>query len=74
VREPRPLVTLERVARHFFIATQIVGERGHVTGIDMTLEMLAKARSAAAKMGPLTSSSSTQRQSPSLSRTRALTS
>ena len=33
------------------IATQMVGERGHVTGIDMTPEMLAKARAAAAEMG-----------------------
>ncbi len=33
------------------IAAQMVGEQGHVTGIDMTLEMLAKARAAAAEMG-----------------------
>jgi arsenite methyltransferase len=33
------------------IAAQMVGEPGHVTGIDMTPEMLAKARSAAAAMG-----------------------
>ncbi len=33
------------------IAAQMVGERGHVTGIDMTPEMLAKARAAAAEMG-----------------------
>src|SRR5206468_12121827 len=33
------------------IAAQMVGEQGHVTGIDMTLEMLAKARTAAAEMG-----------------------
>jgi arsenite methyltransferase len=33
------------------IASQMVGERGHVTGIDMTPEMLAKARAAAAEMG-----------------------
>ena len=33
------------------IAAQMVGEHGHVTGIDMTAEMLAKARSAAAGMG-----------------------
>ena len=32
------------------IAAQMVGEQGHVTGIDMTREMLAKARSAAAEM------------------------
>jgi arsenite methyltransferase len=32
------------------IAAQMVGEQGHVTGIDMTPEMLAKARSAAAEM------------------------
>jgi ubiquinone/menaquinone biosynthesis C-methylase UbiE len=29
----------------------MVGEQGHVTGIDMTQEMLAKARAAAAEMG-----------------------
>ncbi len=33
------------------IAAQMVGEQGHVTGIDMTLEMLTKASSAAAEMG-----------------------
>jgi arsenite methyltransferase len=33
------------------IAAQMVGEQGHVTGIDMTQEMLAKARAAAAEMG-----------------------
>jgi arsenite methyltransferase len=33
------------------VAAQMVGERGRVTGIDMTPEMLAKARSAAAAMG-----------------------
>ena len=33
------------------IAAQMVGEQGHVTGIDMTLEMLARARAAAAEMG-----------------------
>src|SRR5438067_1775707 len=33
------------------IATQMVGEQGHVTGIDMTPEMLAKARAAGAEMG-----------------------
>jgi SAM-dependent methyltransferase len=33
------------------IASQMVGEQGSVTGIDMTLEMLAKARRAAAEMG-----------------------
>jgi SAM-dependent methyltransferase len=32
------------------IAAQMVGEQGHVTGIDMTREMLAKARAAAAEM------------------------
>ena len=32
------------------IAAQMVGELGHVTGIDMTPEMLAKARAAAAEM------------------------
>jgi arsenite methyltransferase len=33
------------------IAAQMVGEQGLVTGIDMTPEMLAKARAAAAEMG-----------------------
>jgi SAM-dependent methyltransferase len=33
------------------VAAQMVGEDGHVTGIDMTLEMLAKARVATAEMG-----------------------
>jgi arsenite methyltransferase len=33
------------------IAAQMVGEQGHVTGIDMTPEMLVKARAAAAEMG-----------------------
>ena len=33
------------------IAAQMVGKQGHVTGIDMTPEMLAKARTAAAEMG-----------------------
>src|ERR687886_150856 len=33
------------------VAAQMVGERGHVTGVDMTPEMLARARSAAAEMG-----------------------
>ncbi|HVC88936.1 MAG TPA: methyltransferase domain-containing protein [Gaiellaceae bacterium] len=33
------------------IAAQMVGEQGHVTGIDMTPEMLRKARAAAAEMG-----------------------
>jgi SAM-dependent methyltransferase len=33
------------------IAAQMVGEQGHVTGIDMTHEMLAKARAAATEMG-----------------------
>jgi arsenite methyltransferase len=33
------------------IAAQMVGDQGHVTGIDMTQEMLAKARAAAAEMG-----------------------
>jgi arsenite methyltransferase len=32
------------------VAAQMVGEEGHVTGIDMTLEMLAKARAAAAEL------------------------
>ena len=33
------------------VAAQMVGPRGSVTGIDMTREMLAKARSAASEMG-----------------------
>ena len=33
------------------IAARMVGEQGHVTGIDMTQEMLAKVRAAAAEMG-----------------------
>jgi len=33
------------------VAAQMVGEQGHVTGIDMTPEMLAKAHAAAAEMG-----------------------
>jgi arsenite methyltransferase len=33
------------------VAAQMVGEHGHVTGIDMTPEMLSKARAAAAEMG-----------------------
>jgi arsenite methyltransferase len=33
------------------IAAQMVGEQGHVTGVDMTPEMLAKASASAAKMG-----------------------
>ena len=33
------------------IAAQMVGERGRVIGIDMTVEMLAKARAAAAEAG-----------------------
>ncbi len=33
------------------IAAQMVGEQGHVTGIDMTPEMLARARAAAAESG-----------------------
>jgi ubiquinone/menaquinone biosynthesis C-methylase UbiE len=33
------------------IAVQMVGEQGHVTGIDMTQQMLVKARAATAEMG-----------------------
>jgi SAM-dependent methyltransferase len=33
------------------VAAQMVGPEGHVTGIDMTPQMLAKARAAAAEMG-----------------------
>jgi len=32
------------------VAAQMVGEQGHVTGIDMTPEMLAKARTAATEL------------------------
>ena len=35
------------------VAAQMVGSEGHVTGIDMTPQMLAKARAAAAEMGAL---------------------
>jgi arsenite methyltransferase len=34
-----------------FVAGQMVGTEGHVTGIDMTPEMLAKGRAAAAELG-----------------------
>src|SRR5918992_3896458 len=33
------------------VAAQMVGSSGHVTGVDMTPEMLAKARTAAAELG-----------------------
>jgi arsenite methyltransferase len=33
------------------VAAQMIGQDGHVSGIDMTPEMLAKARSAAAELG-----------------------
>src|SRR5712691_6973863 len=33
------------------VAAQMVGDQGHVTGIDLTPEMLAKARAAAAELG-----------------------
>jgi arsenite methyltransferase len=33
------------------VAAQMVGPEGHVTGVDMTPQMLAKARAAAAEMG-----------------------
>jgi arsenite methyltransferase len=33
------------------VASRMIGEQGHVTGIDMTSAMLAKARAAAAEMG-----------------------
>jgi arsenite methyltransferase len=56
------------------IAAQMVGEHGQVTGIDMTQEMLAKARAAARRWGPRTSSSSRARQSGCPSPTRASTS
>jgi arsenite methyltransferase len=35
------------------VAAQMVGSAGHVTGIDMTPQMLAKARAAATEMGAL---------------------
>jgi arsenite methyltransferase len=35
------------------IAAQMVGEQGRVSGIDMTHEMLAKARAAASEMGAI---------------------
>lgn len=35
-----------------FVAAQMVGSTGSVTGMDMTPEMLAKARAAAEEMGP----------------------
>ena len=35
------------------VAAQMVGEQGSVTGIDMTPEMLAKARAAAAEMAAM---------------------
>ena len=53
------------------IAAQMVGEHGHVTGIDMTVQMLAKARTAAAEMEQQTSSSSRARRSGCRSQTRA---
>jgi arsenite methyltransferase len=36
-----------------FLAAKKVGDRGHVIGVDMTAEMLAKACKNAAKMGTL---------------------
>ena len=56
------------------VAAQMVGPAGHVTGIDMTPEMLAKARLSARAMGDGMSSSwrATPRACPS--RTRASTS
>jgi arsenite methyltransferase len=33
------------------VAAQMVGDRGHITGIDMTPQMLAKARAAAGELG-----------------------
>ena len=55
------------------VAAQMVGEDGHVTGIDMTPEMLTKARSAAAEMAAATWSSSRARRNSCRSRTRAST-
>ena len=51
------------------IAAQMVGAYGHVTGIDMTPDMLAKARTAAAEMELRTPTSSRPRRSSCLSRT-----
>ena len=61
VANPFSLGRLERGARVLdlgsgagtdsLVAAQMVGPDGHVTGIDMTPEMLAKARAAAAEMG-----------------------
>ena len=52
-----PLSTGERVLHlgsgagtDSLIAAQMVGEQGHVTGVDMTPEMLAKARASATEM------------------------
>jgi arsenite methyltransferase len=56
------------------IAAQMVGEQGHVTGIDMTPEMLAKLERPWRRWGPRTSSSLRARQSGSPSPTRASTS
>jgi arsenite methyltransferase len=61
VANPFALGTLERgevvldlgsgAGTDSLVAAQMVGSQGHVTGIDMTLEMLAKARAAAREMG-----------------------
>lgn len=54
----RPLVPGERVVDvgsgggfDVFVAAQLVGRAGRVTGVDMTAEMLAKARATATSMG-----------------------
>ena len=51
------------------IAAQMVGAYGHVTGIDMTPDMLAKARTAAAERELRTPTSSRPRRSSCASRT-----
>jgi SAM-dependent methyltransferase len=56
------------------IASQMVGSRGSVTGIDMTPAMLEKARGAAAEMEPRTSNSSIARPNTCRSRTERSTS
>src|SRR6266550_2249240 len=48
---PHELARVPERAAESFVAAQMVGEQGHVTGIDMTPQMLAKARAAAAELG-----------------------
>src|SRR6266496_4140003 len=56
------------------VAAQMVGEHGHVTGIDMTPEMLATARAAAAEMDAANVEFVERRRNSCPSRTRASTS